>query len=149
YYQFAIENGSGSGYTIFTGYNGCNLTNNFWVPKSNNDVDVPKDLAIPRATPTPTPTPSPTATPTPRPSGELGGTVIRNDSSSFIPVPISSPSTAPTLKPLMPPTATPTPEPTSTPEPSASAPSNVYLWLVIALVAIVAIAAAALLYLRK
>jgi hypothetical protein len=149
YYQFAIENGSGSGYTVTASYNGSNISYNFWVPESDADPDVSKDLNIPLAMPTPTPTPCPTATPTPRPSGELGGMVIRNDSSSFLPVSAHNPTTTLTPKPSRAPTGAPTIEPTPAPVPAAGILSNIYLWLVVALMAILAIAAALLLYLRK
>ncbi len=149
YYQFAIENGSDSEYTVTASYNGSYVSSNFSVRESDADLGIRRDLNIPLVISTPTPTPCPTATPTPRPSGELGGMVIRNDSSSFIPVSAHNPTTTPTPRPSRAPTATPTVAPTPTATPPAGIFSNIYAWLAIALVAILAMAAAVLLYLRK
>ncbi len=144
YYEF-IVNGStiGKGLTVSANYNNRSGYYGFFM---QND-DKHADLSL-TASPTPTPAPTPEPTPTPRPSGDLGGLVTRNDS-LFVPVPVSNLVATPTPKPSREPTAAPTSEPTPTPAPAAGPLSNIYVWLVVALLAILIIAAAILIYLRK
>jgi hypothetical protein len=142
YYYFDISNGSGKTYVLYASYDKYQVSYGFTA--SGMDLSMP-DMIITVATPTPIPT----STPTPRPSGEIGGMVIRNDSSSFLPVSAHNPTMTPTPKPSWAPTAAPTMEPTPTSAPAAGILSNVSLCLAIALVAILAIAAATLLFLRK
>jgi hypothetical protein len=145
YYEF-IVNGSTTGKGLSVSASHDNRSGSYSFIMLSEDKLANLSLSV---SPTPTPSPTPEPTPTPMPSGELGGMVIRNDSSSFIPASAHNPSTTPTPKPSGTPTAAPTVEPTLTPAPPAGILSNVYLWLVIALVAILAIAAAILLYLKK
>jgi hypothetical protein len=149
YYEFVIENGSG-GFTVSATDDDGNTDLKSFILALGSIVQ--KDLDL-RATPTPTPTPVPTATPTPRPSHEPGGMVVRNDSSSFTPIAANGPTTTPIPTTPRTPTATPNtppaPTPTPTPVPAAGIFSSVYIWLIMALVAIMAIAAATLLYRKK
>jgi hypothetical protein len=76
--------------------------------------------------------------------------VMRNESSSFIPMapeftvtPVPRPSVTPTPAPSIVPT------PTSTPTPTPGLLSSAYVWLAMALIAILIIAAAVLWYIRK
>jgi uncharacterized membrane protein len=141
YYEFSVNPGN---YIVTAAFSGHTSSRTYVV----NSAEVRVDIDISTATPTPTPTPTPTATPTP--SHEPGGMVMRNESSSFIPMapeftvtPVPRPSVTPTPAP----TILPTPTPTPTPTPGLL--SNIYIWLAIALVAILIIAAAALWYIRK
>jgi hypothetical protein len=144
YYEFFVDNGSKI--VVTASYGNHSSFKSYFV----NVDEVRIDLDISAATPTPTPTPIPS--PTPRPSQEPGGMVIRNESSSFMPMapqntvtPVPWPSISPTPAP----TIAPTPTPTPTPTPAPGLLSNIYIWLGIALIAILAIAAAILIYLRK
>ncbi len=144
YFEFSVTNGSvGKGLSVSASHNNRSGSYSFIMPGEDKLANL--DLV---ASPTPTPTPTPAPTPTPKPSGQIGGMVIRNDSSSFIPVSAHTPSTTPTPKPPRAPTAEPTEVPTPTPAPSAGLFSNIYLWMVIAIVAILAIVAAILLCIK-
>ncbi|WP_128860062.1 carboxypeptidase-like regulatory domain-containing protein [Methanocella paludicola] len=141
YYEFVVTPGN---YIVTAAYSGHSASRTYVV----NGAEVRIDIDISTATPTPTPTPTPTVTPTP--SHDPGGMVIRNESSSFIPMapeftvtPVPRPSSTPTPTPTIAPTPTPTPTPVH------GLLSNLYIWLVIAMIAILIIAAAALIYLRK
>jgi hypothetical protein len=142
YYDFTVV--SGANYVVSAAYRNGTAMHGYVVsaPEVRIDLDIPL----------PTPTPLPSLTVTPRPSHEPGGMVVRNDSSSFIPMSTNGITITPVPKPSRMPTAPPTITPIpATPTPTAvpGILSNVYVWLVIALVAILAIAAAALLFLRK
>jgi len=140
YYEFNVAQGN---YVVTATYNGHSAS---YLKVVSGDVQI--DLDISTATPTPTAGPSPT--PTPRPSHEPGGLVTRNDSSSFMPMAPDftvTPAPKPSINPTPTPTPAPKPTPASTPAPGLL--SNVDVWLIIALVAILAIAAATLLYLRR
>jgi hypothetical protein len=142
YYEFTVD--SGANYMVSAAYRNGTAAHGYVVsaPEVRIDLDIPL----------PTPTPVPSLTATPRPSHEPGGMVVRNDSSSFIPMSANGVTITPVPKPSRMPTAPPTITPipaTPTPTATPGIPSNVYLWLVIALVAVVAIATATLLYLRK
>ncbi len=141
YYEFSVGPGN---YIVTAAYSGHSASRTYVV----NSAEVRIDIDISTTTPTPTPTPTPTATP--MPSHEPGGMVIRNESSSFIPMapeftvtPVPRPSATPTPTP----TVAPTPTPTPTPTPGLL--SNIYVWLAVALIAILIIAAAVLWYIRK
>ncbi len=145
FYEFYISNGS---YTIYASSGQNNGSYNFLASVADFSAT---EIII--AVPTPTPTPSTTVTPTPRPDGELGGMVVRNDSSTFTPMSANAFTVTPVPRPSrMPPppgtiTLILTPMPTPTPTPGIL--SNIYVWLVIGAAAVLAIAAATLLYLRR
>lgn len=141
YYEFIVGPGN---YIVMAAYSGHSASRTYVVSSAEARIDI--DIST--ATPTPTPTPTPTATPTP--SHEPGGMVVRNESSSFIPMapeftvtPVPRPPATPTPTP----TIVPTPTPTPTPMPGLL--SNIYIWLVVAFITILIIAAATLLYLKK
>lgn len=141
YYEFNVNQGN---YIVTAAYSGHSASRAYALSVAEAQVNL--DIS----TATPTPTPEPSQTPTPRPSHDPGGLVIRNESSSFLPMapdytvtPVPRPSSTPTPGP----TIAPTPTPTPTPSPGLL--SSVYIRIVLALAAVVAIAAAALLYLRR
>lgn len=151
YYQFLIDNGStGKSFTVTASYYDTTYPWAFILPQNPYQVT---DISIPATALSPSPTVTPTSTP--RPSVLTGGMVTDVSQTSFepasvnlvpTPLPVWTPTAAPSLYPTITPVTTPSPVH------STGLFSNISLWLictVIAIIVMVVAAVAVLLYIRR